>query len=328
MFSEGDEDPKEGSLNKFSHVGDQNYSRVRRDIRTIFRDDSFIAEVYNGTLNNKKALDGMLKRFDLSEPKRYGNMAVHIYSRLGHKTPLEVLLEDDFDLTAKTEKPDPKAGQTALRIAVENLQLDIVRLLLTKGAPTDPLDKEMHVISGILKRFQESSDLSKSEKDTAKEIDGYLTRRNLIEGPRGFYTPKGSQLSSATKAQFISPSDKHKELKLGDPDLAPNAYGTRACKEYRVSITDFFIQERLLGKTQGTEEPQAIQCTHEYREHRTTKNCTVEDVLYTKALKEKHEVDLEESRKKIRGGLKQNGQFTWYHVPANNVSLSRSLGEC
>ena len=120
-------------MNKFSDVGDENYSSVRREILTIFRDDRLLEAAYQGSANT---LDKMLQRLDPTEPKRYGNVALHIVSRLGHVDAVSTLLNHDVDKTTQTECPDPNRGQTALRIAVEHRQLQVVTLLLRTGTPT------------------------------------------------------------------------------------------------------------------------------------------------------------------------------------------------
>jgi hypothetical protein len=130
----------EGSLNKFSNPRDENYSMVRRNILSMFKNDQFLQAAYK--IDVAELVDILkLHRIDPNEPKRYGYSALHIASSLGdeHTGTVDTLLENNANITAKTQNRD---GKTALRIAVENNHLSTVNLLLDKGALTDPQDNE------------------------------------------------------------------------------------------------------------------------------------------------------------------------------------------
>jgi Ankyrin repeats (3 copies) len=225
------------------------------------RDDRFLEAAYNG---NAGVLEEMIKRLDPNEPKRYGNMALHIVSRLGHEEAVKTLLTYNVDITTKTENP---SRMTALRIAVENLRLKVVELLLKKGAPIDLSEEYISTV-------------------TNEEIRILLKNPPLIEGPH--------KVSSKS-----SPQPKGWKKRV-DPRLPQNSYGGRACEKHWITVADFYVT----GVDQTGDASQSM-------EKRKVDRYTVHDALYTSVLAD---------RKPSSGNIRP--KFTWYHVPANNVSSS------
>lgn len=281
---------------------------MRRDIRGISRDDRFLDAAYKGSVPDLK---GAIKRLDPNEPKRYGCMALHIVSRLGHVGAVETLLDHDVDITARTENSHTSLRKTALRIAVENLHLEIVELLLKKGAPTDPSDNDISSILDLAKQKMESPGLSPEDKDTISKIYNLLEHPPLAEGPLGKYHLLGDNEFVPMPRKGPSPRApiSKKYRKIDDPDLPPKPHGSEACKKHRITVADFFVRDR----------PDQTGDISQGMEYRNIKSYSVHAVLYKKGLESRPDMKARsQNLDKIRS------QFTWYHVPANNVSLLRS----
>lgn len=314
----------------------------------MFQSDQFLEAVYTANKDDKARLEKMIKRIDPNEPMRYGYMALHIVSDLGYEGAVETLLNHNVDITAKTENRVQDLRKNALRIAVEKLHPKIVELLLKKGAPTNPSDNETSSILDWAKKKKQDPNLSDDAKINIAKICELLEKPPLAEGPSGEYhlTHDPAERHEGSGG-LASMSKKWKELK--DPDLPPNPYASQACKTYRITVVDFFVQDQVIPEPvipepvdPGPVDPgpvvpepvdpgpavpepvdkrgDASQC----KEYRNFKSYSVHDVLYDHKIPE----SLSDKEARMQSLDKIRSQFTWYHVPANNVSPLSCQGIC
>jgi hypothetical protein len=221
-----------------------------------------------------------------------------------------------------------------------------VELLLKKGAPTNPSDNETSSILDWAKKKKQDPDLSDDAKTKIAEICKLLEKPPLAEGPSGEYhlTHDPEFVAGRHEGSDALASMSTKWKKLKDPDLPPNPYASQACKTYRITVVDFFVQDQVVPEPVVPEpvvpepvvpepvvpEPavpgpvdergDASQC----KEYRNFKSYSVHDVLYDHKIPE----SLSDKEARRQSLDKIRSQFTWYHVPANNVSPLSYQGTC
>jgi hypothetical protein len=99
------------------------------------------------------------------------------------------------------------------------------------------------------------------------------------------------------------PAPISKKWKKDQQDFVPlpgNKYAREACKSYRITVADFFVRDKV--------DDHGVAIQGQGREYRSMKSYSVYDALYDSVLKTRHKTT-------------DQPKFSWYHVPANNVSL-------
>ncbi len=233
--------------------------------------------------NNKERFDDLIDQgLDPNHLRVFGKPVLHIATRLEHLSIVEALLENGADITGKAV-----GGVTALRIATENLYPEILYLLLKRGAPTDVFDNNgFDIVDFAANQRKQLTKLSGDIKAQAIRVCECLENPPLAEGP-----------SVSQKKRYLE----------DEPPLPPASYGSEACRSFGITIADFFYDKKSKNAIPGDYQ----QHTTEFRHIRTH---TVYDVLYTDIL-------LKSSQRIKQQAQGVHRSFTWYHVPANNVSL-------
>lgn len=267
-------------LSRYPGPDDFRYMKLRAQIGTFLREFRFFHAVNHSLYQNLADILAQ-ERLDTNKPRFLGDTALHIATNKGFRGIVQTLLSYAADMSLPNTH-----GKTALQIAVENLDEDMVQLLLGKGARRDAKCNNGKPLSDLLNsRAVEESDNSRKEK--IQKILKLLRNPPLLEGPSTVAHPELSTIPQQATFQ-------------DGPQPAPLPYGAKACKNFHFTIANFFHTPED-GK--------------EYFDIRTA---TVHDVLYTTS----PDVIIEPVLAQAEAKAKDLGKtrFSWYHVPANNVS--------
>lgn len=265
---------QKASLNKYLGPDDSRYMELRNQVRIFLQEFLFFKAVRNASL---EALTEMLDkdRIDPDTPNSRGDTALHIAARDCLHDVAAALISWSANMSLTTAD-----GKTALQIAVEKVDRDMVSLLLKKGARPDA-----NYNGTALWDLPELLPINDAADATREEICELLRNPPLVDGPLS--TP---------------PEERHERPQHhGNQDWvqpAPQPDGETACKGFHITIANFFY-------TRNGQEKFALRTP------------TVYDLLYVKTPSEICESVMAQARTAADAPERY---FTWYHIPANNVS--------
>lgn len=260
-------------LSRYPGPDDPRYMKLKAKVRTFMQDFLFFRAVRNAS---KSILTNILEQggLDPDIPRSRGKTALHIAAEQGHCDIVRTLILWGADMSVKTAD-----GKTALQIAVEKPNQGMVDLLLKKGARPDASYNNgtpLWELSTLAPRKDDSDPVRKA-------ICSLLKDPPLMDGP----SKEGHARQQRGGSQDWLPP----------PPRPP--YGETACKEFDVTIANFF----------------STGANQEIFDIRTT---SIHDILYYTAPSEIYKRILAKAEK-TPTGLGET-RFSWYHVPANNVS--------
>lgn len=175
--------------------------------------------------------------------------------------------------------------KTAIQIAAEGLDEGTVEFLLKNGARRDT---KCHNGKTLIELVQSLTMKEDREKSKAKAE----TIINLLKNPPLVHAPKRTQ----------DQKKRHHGASQDGPRPPPYPYGEKACNTFQITVANFF-------QTKAGEEVFDIRTP------------TVHEVLY-RTTPEEICTPVMEQAQKTEDGLKKS-RFSWYHVPANNVSVAQ-----
>lgn len=266
-------------LSRYSGQDDPRYIRLAARIRSFLQEFFFFRAVKNGPVSE---LTRILEtdRIDPDKAILRGEAALHIATRLRSPETVAVLISRYADLDSKT-----KDGKTALQIAVENLDRNMVELLLKKGAKPEVRCSGGKSLADLLRHIS----VDEQESATEQSILDLLVNPPLVDGP--FRNPfRISSQNHHGKA--------NRERYQDWPQPPPQPDGETACKAFNFTIGNFFT-------TQAGQEVFDLRVA------------SVHDVLYVTGPEDISRPVLAQAEKTQKGLGKT--RFSWYHVPANNV---------
>jgi ankyrin repeat protein len=217
-------------------------------------------------------------RIDPNKPKFRGKAALHMATEQGYEKIVTTLISENADLGIQTAD-----GKTALQLAVEKPDSNMVEFLLKKGARSDSKYNNGKNLRDLLPPTTEER-----KAGIRKKIISLLDDPPLVDGPSFLKT---FPLEHRERPRQGSDQDW--------PQPAPQPYGEKACKSFHITIGNFFF-------TNAGEEKSDIRFSSVY------------DVLYLEEPKAICKPVLDKAELTEEG--LSNSHFTWYHVPANNVS--------
>lgn len=166
-------DRKSSPLTRYLGPDDPRYIELRAQVRVFVQDFLFFGAIKNAS---KYMLTILLRQEDLDPniPLRHGKTALHIAAEQGHPEIVRTLILWFADLSLQTAD-----GKTALQIAVEKLDRNMVELLLTKGARPDASYNNGTKLSELPHLH-----LKGDEGDSVrKAISSLLENLPLVDGP-------------------------------------------------------------------------------------------------------------------------------------------------
>jgi hypothetical protein len=227
------------------------------------------------------------------------------------KNTVKALLDQGVDSNVQN-----RGGQSALHIAVQNGNLQVVRLLLGKGSADIALQDNkgqsaLHFavqralrFAGQVDEFQREN--SKDELSLAKEVIELLLAKGVDAKATDKHGRSATDLASQNKEIELlledrrlleGPSESIKdEWRMPTPPDDPNV--SNVCRNFRATLTEFFLIE---GK-----------------ERRSIEHASVYDVLYGQG----PESILNDARPSI---VKEKRTCRWFHLPANNTAWINDL---